>query len=70
MFAVFVDNHQLGVTELVNGTIYDCEDTARQIASHINQNSPAFISAWIHDFLPAGPIDKPETQVKMLAEEE
>jgi hypothetical protein len=77
MYAVIVDNYQANVATLVNGTIYDDEETARSIAFNINQTAPPHVAAWIHDFKGAAPIANIETdgiidaeRLEKLAEEE
>ena len=77
MYAVIVDNYQANVATLVNGTIYDDEEVARQIAFQINQTAPPHIAAWINDFKGSAPIANIETDgimsvegLEKLAEEE
>ncbi len=47
MYAVFVDNHQLNVSILLNGTIYDNRDVVEDLAHFINTHNPPYIVAWI-----------------------
>lgn len=64
MYAVFVDNYQLNVSTLLNGTIYDDRDIAEDLAHFVNTHNPPHIVAWIKMW----PIDNSDESGKITAE--